>query len=57
MNVGERDQFQSALNDLATILRDHFQRMLQAGFSPSEALQLTINLQASILLNSQKGRG
>jgi len=45
----ELEQLQAALRDIATLLFDHYTRLIKQGFSTQEALQLTIAMQHSLL--------
>ena len=49
MNPQELEQMQAALRDLSTILFDNMARLVLAGFSREEALQLTIALQHTMM--------
>ncbi|WP_165861446.1 hypothetical protein [Paenibacillus paeoniae] len=45
MNIAHQDQLVEAIKDLAFLTRTHYDNLIKAGFTPSEALQLTIAFQ------------
>lgn len=53
MNIGQHDQIMEAMKDLATIVRNHYQELIKAGFTSEEALQLTVAFQRDVMLSSK----
>jgi hypothetical protein len=54
MNVGNQDQLLAGLRDMAETMRSYYQYLLKQGFTDVEALQIVINWQASIMVNTNK---
>lgn len=49
MHIGQRDQLVEALNDMAFVVKQHYDKLIQAGFEPYQAMQLTISFQHDII--------
>lgn len=57
MNVGKYDQFREAMKDIAVVLMNHHKQMLKVGFTPDQALNLTMSFQRDMVTGSQKKQG
>lgn len=49
MNVGQRDQLVEAMKDLAFVAKEHYDKLIKAGFEPHQAMQLTIAFQRDLI--------
>lgn len=54
MNIGQFDQYKAALVEMALIVREHYLQMVKAGFTPQEAIQLSIDFQRDLMTGGKK---
>lgn len=54
MNVGQQDQLFEAIKDLASTLFKYYSELIKQGFTPADAIRLTVGMQQNLMQNTNK---